>query len=65
MSPLKYFSFCQENLDKISAESILHYSFSSWTKKTMAKTIECRWDLRLCFAIARGCAEIFLKLEQS
>lgn len=59
------FQFCQEILDKISAGSILHYSFSSWTKKTMAKTIECRWDYGFVFATARGYVEIFLKLEQS
>ena len=31
---------------KFPHSPILHYAFSSWTEKTMTKTIDCHWENR-------------------
>ena len=43
--------YCLIGLDlvKFTHSPILHYVFSSWTEKTMTKTIHCLWENRFVF----------------
>ena len=51
----------EDSTEKMPYNPILHYPYSSWIKKPMAKTTEYLCDLSFVKQLARGCAEILPK----